>query len=116
MGYRNLCDLLRRLARRKVSHILEQHAFIGTREVPHLVFRFRRWIAPIHIALNHQRRGSDGFDGGESRLQGLVSLIRGLCLPTTPISVERDGGPVGILEAFRGGFEFSVAEPAGWTP
>jgi hypothetical protein len=43
--------------------------------VPHLAFGFRRWIAPIHIALNHQRRGSDGFDDGESRPQGLVSLI-----------------------------------------
>src|ERR1700722_2232745 len=75
MGQGNLCELLGRLARRKVSDILQQNAFVGTCEMPRLTFRFRRWIAPIHIALNHQRRSSDGFDGGESQPQGLVSLI-----------------------------------------
>ena len=87
MGQGKLCDLLGRLARRKVTDIFYQHAFVGTREVPRLTFRFRRWIAPIRIALNHQRRSSDGFDGGESQSQELLSLIRRFCLPATPISV-----------------------------
>ena len=68
MSEDNLCDLLGRLARRKVADIFYQHAFVGTREMSRLTFRFRWWIAPIHIALNQQRRSSDRFDGGESRL------------------------------------------------
>src|SRR5439155_23407120 len=75
-----------------------------------------RLVAAVSHTLDHQGRGGEGCDLGETILQGVVTRVEELGPPPAAIPVKRDRSPIRVFKAPRRRGELRLVKPPGRAP